>query len=167
MSQEQQLLVNILFAEIVKASSEFNLDQLKIGREAYSSEGLKLLLRTVEEVQQEKLNFSYLIVKDYSRGFYSPFFIKQYYDSIKRKNIIFKRIFSDFSSKISISSSNNFIYWIIQASLVGLAGGFFGILGKEIFYWIKNKIRSAKFKVWLIGRLDKLAAKIGVLKRWW
>lgn len=56
---------------------------------------------------------------------------------------------------------------IIQASLVGLAGGFFGILGKEIFYALKDKMRSAKFKVWLIGKLDKLAAKIGVLKRWW
>jgi|14_taG_2_1085336.scaffolds.fasta_scaffold00634_13 hypothetical protein len=28
---------------------------------------------------------------------------------------------------------------IITAGVVGLVGGFFGILGKELFYWIKNK----------------------------
>lgn len=56
---------------------------------------------------------------------------------------------------------------LLQAALVGLIGGFCGLLGKEIYYSIKDKVRSARFKVWLIGKLDKLAAKIGVLKRWW
>lgn len=56
---------------------------------------------------------------------------------------------------------------IFQAALVGLVGGFFGLLGKELYYVVKNNIRSAKFKVKLIGILDKIAAKIGVLKRWW
>lgn len=56
---------------------------------------------------------------------------------------------------------------IFQAALVGLAGGFFGLLGKELYYAAKNKIKSAKFKVWFIGVMDKIAAKIGVLKRWW
>ncbi len=28
---------------------------------------------------------------------------------------------------------------IVMAGVVGLVGGFFGILGKELFYWIKNK----------------------------
>lgn len=30
---------------------------------------------------------------------------------------------------------------IFQAALVGLVGGFFGLIGKELFYWIKKKIK--------------------------
>lgn len=56
---------------------------------------------------------------------------------------------------------------IYQAALVGLVGGFFGLLGKQLYYALRNKVRSAKFKVTIIQLLDKLAAKIGVLKRWW
>jgi hypothetical protein len=54
MSQEQQLLVNHIEDLNRKiASSEFNLDQLKIGREAFFGR-LKTALETVEEVQQEE-----------------------------------------------------------------------------------------------------------------
>lgn len=52
---------------------------------------------------------------------------------------------------------------IMQGALVGLAGGFFGLLGKEIYYSTKNKITSGKFKVWLIGLYDKT---IGKFKKW-
>jgi hypothetical protein len=31
---------------------------------------------------------------------------------------------------------------LYQAALVGLVGGFFGLLGKEIFYFIKSKIND-------------------------
>jgi len=31
---------------------------------------------------------------------------------------------------------------LYQAALVGLVGGFFGLLGKEIFYFIKGKIND-------------------------
>jgi hypothetical protein len=31
---------------------------------------------------------------------------------------------------------------LYQAALVGLVGGFFGLLGKEIFYFIKDKIND-------------------------
>jgi len=31
------------------------------------------------------------------------------------------------------------IYDLIMAAAVGLIGGFFGILGKDLYYWIKNK----------------------------
>ena len=30
---------------------------------------------------------------------------------------------------------------LFQAAAVGLIGGFFGLLGKEMFYWIKKKIK--------------------------
>jgi len=32
------------------------------------------------------------------------------------------------------------IYDIVMTALVGLIGGFFGILGKELYYYIKKKI---------------------------
>jgi hypothetical protein len=48
---------------------------------------------------------------------------------------------------------------VFQAALVGLVGGFFGLLGKELYYAVKNKLGSAKFKVWLIGLYDKTIGK--------
>ena len=30
----------------------------------------------------------------------------------------------------------------VQAALMGLVGGFFGLLGKEIFYYIKGEIKD-------------------------
>ena len=30
---------------------------------------------------------------------------------------------------------------IFQAALVGLVGGFFGLIGKEVFYYIKRQIK--------------------------
>jgi hypothetical protein len=33
---------------------------------------------------------------------------------------------------------------ILQAALVGLIGGFFGLLGKEIFYMVKKYIKDLK-----------------------
>lgn len=33
------------------------------------------------------------------------------------------------------------IMGIFQAALVGLVGGFFGLIGKEIFYYIKKQIK--------------------------
>jgi hypothetical protein len=34
------------------------------------------------------------------------------------------------------------IYDILMAAVVGLVGGFFGILGKDIYYWIKKKLNG-------------------------
>jgi len=31
---------------------------------------------------------------------------------------------------------------IFQAALVGLVGGFFGLFGKEVYYYVKNEIKS-------------------------
>lgn len=31
---------------------------------------------------------------------------------------------------------------LLQAALVGLFGGFFGLIGKELFYYIKKKVRG-------------------------
>lgn len=33
------------------------------------------------------------------------------------------------------------LYDLFMAGAVGLIGGFFGILGKEIFYWVKDKVK--------------------------
>ena len=31
---------------------------------------------------------------------------------------------------------------VAQAAMIGLVGGFFGLLGKELYYFIKEKIKS-------------------------
>jgi ABC-type microcin C transport system permease subunit YejE len=31
---------------------------------------------------------------------------------------------------------------VAQAAMIGLVGGFFGLLGKELYYFIKKKIKS-------------------------
>jgi len=36
------------------------------------------------------------------------------------------------------------IMGVAQAALVGLVGGFFGLLGKELFYYLKRKINGRK-----------------------
>ena len=34
---------------------------------------------------------------------------------------------------------------VAQAAMIGLVGGFFGLLGKELYYFIKQKIKR---KIW-------------------
>lgn len=38
------------------------------------------------------------------------------------------------------------ILGLVQAALIGLIGGFFGLLGKELYYSLKNKIKDEKNK---------------------
>jgi len=38
------------------------------------------------------------------------------------------------------------ILGLVQAALIGLIGGFFGLLGKELYYSLKNKIKNEKNK---------------------
>ena len=33
---------------------------------------------------------------------------------------------------------------VVQAAMIGLVGGFFGLLGKELFYYLKRKINGRK-----------------------
>jgi len=33
---------------------------------------------------------------------------------------------------------------VAQAAMVGLVGGFFGLLGKELYYFLKRKINGGK-----------------------
>ena len=33
---------------------------------------------------------------------------------------------------------------VAQAAMIGLVGGFFGLLGKELFYFLKKKINGGK-----------------------
>lgn len=38
------------------------------------------------------------------------------------------------------------ILGLVQAGLIGLIGGFFGLLGKELYYGLKSKIKNEKNK---------------------
>jgi len=31
---------------------------------------------------------------------------------------------------------------IVKGAIVGLVGGFFGLLGKDLYYWIKDEIKK-------------------------
>ncbi len=31
---------------------------------------------------------------------------------------------------------------MLKAAIIGLVGGFFGLLGKDLYYWIKNEIKN-------------------------
>ena len=59
----------------------------------------------------------------------------------------------DLDSKISFVAGYIFtavssisILGLVQAALIGLIGGFFGLLGKELYYSLKNKIKDEKNK---------------------
>lgn len=43
---------------------------------------------------------------------------------------------------ILTAASTISIMGIFQAAVIGLVGGFFGLIGKEIFYFIKRKIKN-------------------------
>lgn len=55
---------------------------------------------------------------------------------------------------LTMAASITFV-GVLSAAILGLIGGFFGLLGKELFYYTKNKIKSAAFKVKMIGYWDK------------
>jgi len=59
----------------------------------------------------------------------------------------------DLDSKISFFAGYVFtavssisILGIVQAALIGFVGGFFGLLGKELYYSLKDKIENEKVK---------------------
>lgn len=33
---------------------------------------------------------------------------------------------------------------MLKAAVVGLIGGFFGLAGKELYYWVKSKVKEHK-----------------------
>ena len=41
----------------------------------------------------------------------------------------------------TITSIN--VIGIVQAAIIGLVGGFFGLVGKELYYYLKNKINKS------------------------
>ena len=51
---------------------------------------------------------------------------------------------SFFAGFIFTTASSISIMGFVQAAFLGLIGGFFGLLGKEAFYYIKNE-----YKQWL------------------
>lgn len=60
---------------------------------------------------------------------------------------------------LTMAASITFV-GVLSAAILGLIGGFFGLLGKELYYYTKDKVRSAKFKVKMIGYWDRL-------RKWW
>lgn len=51
---------------------------------------------------------------------------------------------------------------IFQAALVGLVGGFFGLFGKEVYYYVKEEAvdKMPKIKAWIKEKKEWLKSKI-------
>ena len=64
-----------------------------------------------------------------------PFFISIYTMALDEK-ISF---FSGYALTVATAVS---MVGLLQAALVGLVGGFFGLIGKEVFYYLKKRMRK-------------------------
>lgn len=49
---------------------------------------------------------------------------------------------SFFGGYILTAATTVSIMGVAQAALVGLVGGFFGLIGKELFYYIKKQVKT-------------------------
>ena len=49
---------------------------------------------------------------------------------------------SFFAGYIFTAASSVSLLGFINAAIIGLVGGFFGLLGKEAYYYIKNEIKQ-------------------------
>ena len=51
---------------------------------------------------------------------------------------------------------------IFQAALVGLVGGFFGLFGKEVYYYVKEEATNKlpNIKAWIKEKKEWLKSKI-------
>lgn len=51
---------------------------------------------------------------------------------------------------------------IFQAAIVGLVGGFFGLFGKEVYYYVKEEVKEKKPKIntWMKEKKEWLKSKI-------
>ena len=55
---------------------------------------------------------------------------------------------------------------VFRAAIIGLVGGFFGLLGKEVYFLAKAQIKEIKpsAKVWINLKKDWIASKIEWIK---
>ena len=51
---------------------------------------------------------------------------------------------------------------IFRAALLGLVGGFFGLFGKEVYYYVKNelKVLTPKVKTWWHIKIQHIKLKL-------
>jgi len=50
---------------------------------------------------------------------------------------------------------------VFRAAIIGLVGGFFGLLGKEVYFYTKAEIRSSapKVKAWWLSKIAFIKSK--------
>lgn len=53
---------------------------------------------------------------------------------------------------------------LFRAALVGLVGGFFGLLGKQLYYYVKGEVIEAapKAKAWIKAKVELIKSKLNV-----
>jgi hypothetical protein len=68
---------------------------------------------------------------------------------------------SFFAGWLFATASTINIMGFFQAALVGLVGGFFGLLGKELYFLAKSQIKEIKpsAKSWIASKIDWIKGK--------
>lgn len=63
---------------------------------------------------------------------------------------------SFFAGWLFTTASTITIMGFFQAAFIGLVGGFFGLLGKEVYYYVKGEVKDKypRFKDWIKNKLD-------------
>ena len=69
---------------------------------------------------------------------------------------------SFFAGYIYTAASTITIVGFLNAAAIGLIGGFFGLLGKEVYYYVKGESvdKMPKIKAWIKAKIDWVKSKI-------
>ena len=50
---------------------------------------------------------------------------------------------------------------VFRAAIIGLVGGFFGLLGKEVYFYVKSEVKAnvPKLKDWWLSKIEWIKSK--------
>jgi len=74
---------------------------------------------------------------------------------------------SFFAGWLFTTASTITLMGFFQAAFIGLVGGFFGLLGKEVYYYIKGEVKSKypSIKGSIISKVSSIKSKINDIRK--
>ena len=74
---------------------------------------------------------------------------------------------SFFAGWLFTTASTITLMGFFQAAFIGLVGGFFGLLGKEVYYYIKGEVKSKypSIKDFIISKVSSIKSKINDIRK--
>ena len=74
---------------------------------------------------------------------------------------------SFFAGWLFTTASTITLMGFFQAAFIGLVGGFFGLLGKEVYYYIKGEVKSKypSIKDSIISKVSSIKSKINDIRK--